>query len=123
MTDLVTIDGEQYQVAHYYKIKLLQANRRLLFLDIAGRIASVGKQTQSDRILGYIYRLVDARKDHEDNIYVKIYNVQRQHENLVLADHVVLDGERRTKDYVKQILCSGQDGALVRQPVFLQKKQ
>lgn len=118
---LVTIDGEQYQVAHYYKDKIVTGEQTSFVLDIAGRIASVGKQTQSDRILGYIYRLVDARKDHEDNIYVKIYNVQRQHENLVLADHVVLDGERRTKDYVKQILCSGQDGALVRQPVFYRK--
>ena len=118
---LVTIDGEQYQVAHYYKDKIVTGEQTSFVLDIAGRIASVGKQRQSDRILGYIYRLVDARKDHEDNIYVKIYNVQRQHENLVLADHVVLDGERRTKDYVKQILCSGQDGALVRQPVFYRK--
>ena len=118
---LVTIDGEQYQVAHYYKDKIVTGEQTSFVLDIAGRIASVGKQTQSDRILGYIYRLVDARKDHEDNIYVKIYNVQRQHENLVLADRVVLDGERRTKDYVKQILCSGQDGALVRQPVFYRK--
>lgn len=117
----VTIDGEQYQVAHYYKDKIVTGEQTSFVLDIAGRIASVGKQRQSDRILGYIYRLVDARKDHEDNIYVKIYNVQRQHENLVLADHVVLDGERRTKDYVKQILCSGQDGALVRQPVFYRK--
>ena len=117
----VTIDGEQYQVANYYKDKIVTGEQTSFVLDIAGRIASVGKQTQSDRILGYIYRLVDARKDHEDNIYVKIYNVQRQHENLVLADRVVLDGERRTKDYVKQILCSGQDGALVRQPVFYRK--
>lgn len=117
----VTIDGEQYQVANYYKDKIVTGEQTSFVLDIAGRIASIGKQTQSDRILGYIYRLVDARKDHEDNIYVKIYNVQRQHENLVLADHVVLDGERRTKDYVKQILCSGQDGALVRQPVFYRK--
>lgn len=117
----VTIDGEQYQVANYYKDKIVTGEQTSFVLDIAGRIASVGKQTQSDRILGYIYRLVDARKDHEDNIYVKIYNVQRQHENLVLADRVVLDGERRTKDYVKQILCSGQDGALVRQPIFYRK--
>lgn len=117
----VTIDGECYQVARSYKDKIVVGEQTSFILDIAGRIASAGKQTQSDRVLGYVYRLVDARNDHEDDIYVKIYNVQRQHELLTLADRVVLDGERRTKDYVKQILCSGQDGALVRQPVFYRK--
>lgn len=114
----VTIDGEQYQVAHYYKDKIVTGEQTSFVLDISGRIASIGKQVQTDRVLGYIYKLIDARNDHEDDIYVKIYNVKRQHENLLLADRVVLDGERRTKDYVKQVLCSGKDGALVRQPVF-----
>lgn len=114
----VTINGEQYRVAHYYKDKIVTGEYTTFVLDIAGRIASTGKQTQTDRVLGYIYRLTDARNDHEDDIYVKIYNVKRQHENLVLADSIRLDGERKTKDYVKQILCSGQNGKLVRQPVF-----
>ena len=117
----VTIDGELYQVARSYKDKIIVGEQTSFILDIAGRIAAAGKQTQSDRILGYIYRLMDAGIDYEDDVYVKIYNVQRQHEKLILADYVVLDGERRTKDYVKQVLCSGKDGALVRQPVFYRK--
>lgn len=115
----VTIDGEQYQVAHYYKDKIATGEQTSFILDISGRIASIGKQAQTDRVLGYIYKLADARNDPSDeHIYVKIYNVKRQHELLTLADKVTLDGERRSADYVKQVLCSGKDGALVRQPVF-----
>ena len=115
----ITINGEQYRVAHYYKDNIVAGEQSTFVLDIAGRIASAGKQTQTDRTLGYLYKLTDSRNDPADeNIYVKIYNVRRQHELLTLADTIILDGKRKSVDYVKQILCSGQDGKLVRQPVF-----